>query len=270
MSAKILDARTPAQKIKNELRRAVSGMNVQPSLAIIHSGGDPAGDVYVRGKVKDAAEIGIRCDVISPLDSGGIVQAVINATVGYHGVIIQQPAPYRERWERLLAPSQDVDGLTPYNMGFLAKGDVPVHMPCTPAGIMELLKYYNIEVEGKHVCIVGRSQIVGRPLASLMLNANATVSLCHSKTKNLSELTKISDIVVVAVGKAKFLTADMIKPGAILIDVGINRDEKGKLCGDVDFEGCKEKAAAISPVPNGVGLMTRAMLMRNVVNAARY
>ena len=277
MSATILNGKECADSVINDLKLFIEkcGMGKTPTLVIYRIGNDPASEVYVRNKVKAGARAGIIVNVrefpadvnpdtvIDHLDIDALDENV-------DGMMIQLPLP--EGWDardfiEYIPPSKDVDGLTYYNMGALHE-DLAFHKPCTAKGIMYLLHENGIHLTGKHVVVVGRSEIVGKPAALLALGNNATVTICHSKTKNLAEMTKQADVLIAAVGKEKLITANMVKPGAVVIDVGINRNAEGKLCGDVDFENVKEVASAITPVPGGIGPMTVAMLMMNVVNAA--
>lgn len=244
--------------------------NKQRTLAIVSVGDDPASAVYVRNKIKACEKAGIK---VVHLWHGAncpeyfIVDLIkeLNVSPEVHGILVQLPLPPHIDSKRILSLidwDKDVDGFHPYNMGRLSAGD-PAIVPCTPKGIMQLLSNYDITVEGKHCVIVGRSNIVGKPLAMMMLNENATVTICHSYTKDLPSLTRQADILVAAVGKPRFITADMVKPGAVVIDVGINRVD-GKLCGDVDYDAVAKVASHITPVPGGVGPMTVAALIDNM------
>ena len=244
-------------------------------LAVIIVGSDPASRVYVNNKKAACEKIGIKSlefALPEQTTTGELLALVekLNNDSTVSGILCQLPVPKHIDKDVILnaiSPKKDVDCFHPENVGklFLGKSSF---VPCTPMGIMKLLEYENIEVEGKHCVIIGRSDIVGKPMAILMLQNNATVTVCHSRTKDLPEITKQADILVVAVGRAKFLTADMVKEGAVVIDVGMDRDENGKLCGDVDFENVEKVASAITPVPGGVGPMTITMLMRNTVSTA--
>ena len=268
----VLDCKELAAKLKAEVRHEVDAMAHKPSLLIVKVGHDPASEVYVRGKVKDANECGIMASVVNV--STSVTETALIYIIGknmmgkqFSGCIVQLPLPLHisaYNVSQSVAVSKDADCMHPWNIGDLVLGRQTVP-PCTPAGVMRLLEHYSIPVEGKHCVVVGRSDIVGKPMASMLLNANGTVTVCHSKTPNLSDFTKTADILVVAVGKPKIITADMVKPGSTVIDVGINRLEDGSLCGDVDFEHVKDVAANITPVPKGIGLLTRAMLMKNVL-----
>ena len=239
-------------------------------------GNDPASRVYVNNKEKDCEYIGINSfeyalpkeateeEVLALIDK-------LNNDEKVSGIIVQLPVPKHISEEKIINainPKKDVDAFHPENVGRIMTGSYSF-LPCTPAGVMELLEEYNIEISGKKCVVIGRSNIVGKPMAMLLIHKSGTVTVCHSKTKDLKEVVKDADIVVAAIGKAKFVTADMIKEGAVVIDVGINRAEDGKLCGDVDYENISKKAYAITPVPGGVGPMTRAVLMKNTVTAAK-
>ena len=275
---KIISGKEISLAVKERVAAQVNGMKkdgIEPCLAVILVGDDPASRVYVNNKKKACEFCGIRSlEYLLPTDA---TQEELNSLVeklnndnSVNGILCQLPLPKHLNEKEvlnLIKPEKDVDAFHPENVGHIMIGDYSF-LPCTPAGIMEMLKYENISLDGKHCVIIGRSNIVGKPMAMLMLKENATVTVCHSHTKNLKELVSQADVVVAAVGRAGFVTADMIKDGAVVIDVGINRGEDGKLCGDVDFEAVKEKASLITPVPGGVGPMTIAMLMRNTVEAA--
>ncbi len=248
---------------------------VKPGLAVVIVGDDPASRVYVRNKEKGCAEVGFYSEMHAlPADTTTetLLQKLeeIKADARIHGILVQLPLPEQIDEQAVIAaipPEKDVDAFHPENVGHIMIGDYHF-LPCTPAGIMKMLAYMEIPVEGKECVIVGRSNIVGKPMAMLLLQANGTVTVCHSRTKNLAEVTRRADILVAAVGKARFITADMVKEGAVVIDVGINRLENGKLAGDVDFEAVCEKTEAITPVPGGVGVMTITMLLENTLKAA--
>ena len=257
---------------------ALTAGGCQPRLAVLLVGEDPASATYVRGKARDCAECGIASDVYRlPEDTGEAELlarvAALNSDPAVHGILVQLPLPPHIRETAVLetiAPEKGVDGFTPVNTGRLAAGQMEnCFVPCTPAGCLAMLRAANVPVAGRRAVVLGRSNIVGKPMALLLLRENATVTVCHSRTENLAEVCRQADILVAAVGKAGFVTADMVKPGAAVIDVGINRNAQGKLCGDVDFAAVQPLAGAISPVPGGVGLMTRAMLMENTLLAAR-
>lgn len=250
---------------------------IHPRLAVIIVGNDPASEVYVRNKQKTCAELDILSDHIAlPAETTreellARIDA-LNADVLVHGILVQLPLPaalaaHEDEILSRIDPRKDVDGFHPMNVGHLSIG-VPGLRPCTPAGCIRMLEYAGIPIEGKHAVIIGRSNIVGKPMGMLLLERHATVTLCHSRTENLAEIAREADILVAAVGQPHFVTADMVKPGATVIDVGINRIAPKKLVGDVDFEAVEKVAGAITPVPGGVGLLTVAMLMENVVQAA--
>lgn len=273
--AMLIDGKAISLQIKDELRDKVTFMKSQGkevTLAVIQVGTDPASCVYVNNKKKACEYIGIRSlsyelpesiseeELLSLLDE-------LNEREDVNGILVQLPLPGHLEEEKILNridPGKDVDGFHPMNVGALCIGKKGF-VSCTPAGVIELLKRSNISIEGKKCVVVGRSNIVGKPMALLLLRENATVTIAHSRTKDLQAVTKEADILVVAVGKPKMITADYVKEGAVVIDVGIHRDANNKLCGDVDFEDVVEKCSAITPVPGGVGPMTIAMLMKNVV-----
>lgn len=276
----ILDGKALAAKIKKKLADEIAAKKAEgvrpPCLAVILVGDDPASAIYVRNKKKDCEEIGIRsleflfgADITDDFLVSEIEK--LNSDDEVDGILVQLPLPKGLDEKRVIAaisPDKDVDAFVSSNVGQIMLGD-PTFLPCTPAGVMEMLAEYNVDPTGKECVVVGRSNIVGKPMAMLLLAKNGTVTICHSKTKDLTEVTRRADILVAAVGKAKLITADMIKQGAVVVDVGMNRDENGKLCGDVDFYPVGEKASYISPVPGGVGVMTRAMLMENACTAWR-
>lgn len=279
MSAQIIDGKVLAAQVKAGVAADVANLRekgVQPCLAVILVGENPASQTYVKGKEKDCAECGMESRVIRmPADSTQqqvLAQlAALAADEGIHGILVQLPLPEQIDEQAVIAaipPEKDVDGFTPVNVGRMMIGE-KCFLPCTPAGCMRMLESTGVEVTGKHAVVVGRSNIVGKPAAMLLLAKNATVTICHSKTADLPEVCRGADILVAAVGRAGFITGDMVKKGAVVIDVGINRNAEGKLCGDVDFAAAAEKAGYITPVPGGVGLMTRAMLMVNTVEACR-
>ncbi len=249
---------------------------IKPGLAVIIAGNDSASRVYVNNKKKACEACNIYSEEYALPENtteGELLDLIqkLNERKDISGILVQLPLPKGIDQERVLlsiSPKKDVDAFHPYNVGKIMIGDFDF-LPCTPAGVMELIHLSGIDVCGKKCVVVGRSNIVGKPQAMLLLHENATVTICHSRTKNLKEECLNADILVAAVGKAKFITADMVRPGAVVIDVGMNRDENGKLCGDVDFENVKDKCFAITPVPGGVGPMTIAMLMRNTVKAAQ-
>ena len=275
MSAKILDGKACSEQAL-ELIKANIGSE-WPTLVIYRIGDDPASAVYVRNKVRAAERVGIEA-VVKHYPADAMLRTVLHdlefdaKNTNVDGIMIQLPLP--EGWDATelierIPPEKDVDGLTYMNAGKAFIDDTAWHQPCTAKGIIWLLHENGIHLTGKHVVVVGRSEIVGKPVAMMALANNATVTICHSRTKNLAEMTRQADILIVAVGKAGLITADMVKPGAVVVDVGINRNEEGKLVGDVDFDGVKEVAGWITPVPGGVGPMTVAMLMHNTLYAQR-
>lgn len=276
---KLIDGKAIAAEIRAELKARTQAFEEKYGkkigLAVVLIGNDPASQVYVRNKVKACEEAGIRSfrhdlpEETTQKQAEELVSALAEDE-NVHGILIQLPLPRGLDEKRLLSlipPSKDVDGFLAENIGRLALKEAGT-VACTPLGVMEMLSRSNISVAGKRAVVVGRSNIVGRPMALLLLNADATVTVCHSKTKDLLEECRRADILVAAIGKPKFITPDMVKEGAVVIDVGMDRDENGKLCGDVDFENVKEKASAITPVPGGVGPMTIAMLLKNTCDAA--
>ncbi len=264
------------ETVKTEVADFIEETGVTPALAVVVVGNDPASAVYVRNKHKACLAVGIASHEYALPENTTEEELLklidtLNNNKEIHGILVQLPLPRHISEEKILLsidPKKDVDAFHPMNVGHLVAGNYDF-LPCTPAGVMELLRYYKIEIDGKHCVILGRSNIVGKPMAHLMLEANATVTVCHSHTKNLSEITKQADILVVAIGKAKFVKADMIKPGAVVIDVGINRMADGCLAGDVATEEAEAVASAITPVPGGVGPMTIAVLMKNTLTAAK-
>ncbi len=274
--ANIINGKEISAAIREEIKAGVQRMSVRPGLAVVLVGDDPASAVYVRNKSKACAEVGIYSEVYRlPEETGreqllGLIEQ-LNQSPLIHGILVQLPLPkHLDPEEVIMAidPAKDVDAFHPVNVGKIMIGNYDF-LPCTPAGVMELLHRSGIEVSGKECVVIGRSNIVGKPQAMLLLHENATVTVCHSKTRDLPSVCRRADILVSAVGKAKFVTADMVRNGAVVIDVGMNRDENGKLCGDVDFEPVSEKASYITPVPGGVGPMTITMLLKNTVTAAK-
>ncbi len=277
--AKIINGKEISAFVKNRIKNEVESLKNEGKevcLAVIIVGNDSASQVYVANKEKACAELGIRSLRYS-LDENTTNEQLLelidklNNDNSVNGILCQLPLP-KHLDEKLIInsinPEKDVDAFHPVNVGKIMIGDYDF-LPCTPAGVIEMLKYENIDIEGKECVVLGRSNIVGKPMAMLLLHNNGTVTVCHSRTKELKEVCRRADILVVAIGKAKFVTADMVKPGAVVIDVGMDRDENGKLCGDVDFESVKDMASAITPVPGGVGPMTIAMLMQNTLYAAK-
>ncbi len=274
----IIDGKSLAASVRESLKSEVQKLKkkgITPNLAVILVGEDKASQIYVKNKSKACLEVGINYEEFFLTNDTTMEQLLalidrLNEREDIHGILLQSPMPKHlnidEAFERI-SPKKDVDGFNPVNVGKLCLNQEGF-VSCTPAGIMKMFEKYNIDIEGKSAVVLGRSNIVGKPMSLCLLNKDATVTICHSKTQNLAEITRNADIIVVALGKAKFLTKDMVKEGAIIIDVGINRTENG-LVGDVDFENVKEVASYITPVPGGVGPMTVAMLMSNVVKSAK-
>lgn len=278
--AEIIDGRFVSAEIKTKIKLEVEDFkqkyNITPALAVIVLGDNPASAVYVRNKHRACVEVGIESIEI-PMSATTTEEELLskieelNRDSSVNGILVQLPLPRHISEERVInaiSPEKDVDAFHPENVGRITIGKYSF-LPCTPAGIMSLLDFYNINLDGKRAVVIGRSNIVGKPMALLLLERNATVTVCHSHTENLSQITREADIVVVAIGKAGFLKADMVKPGAVVIDVGINRLADGTLMGDVDFETVSTVASYITPVPGGVGPMTIATLLRNTLSAAR-
>ena len=275
----IIDGKVLAAKLQANLKIKVDALRAKgltPGLVVVLVGEDPASQVYVRNKERRATELGLNSKIIRLAETVSEEELLriieqLNQDEQWHGILVQLPLPKHISEEKVLLaidPDKDVDGFHPMNMGRLWSGN-PVMVPSTPAGIMEMFKDYGVDLAGKRAVVIGRSNIVGKPMAQLLMMANATVTIAHSRTENLSALTKEADILVVAIGQAKFVTADMVKKGAVVIDVGMDRDEEtGKLCGDVDFASVKDVARLITPVPGGVGPMTITMLMEQTVRAA--
>ncbi|HFI0150510.1 TPA: bifunctional methylenetetrahydrofolate dehydrogenase/methenyltetrahydrofolate cyclohydrolase [Streptococcus suis] len=275
---KVIDGKALAGKMQAALAEKTARLKEEkglvPGLVVILVGEDPASQVYVRNKERSALAAGFKSEVvrlpetISEAELLGII-ARYNQDKNWHGILVQLPLPAHINEEKVLLaidPDKDVDGFHPTNMGKFWSGH-PVMIPSTPAGIMEMFKEYEVELEGKSALVIGRSNIVGKPMAQLLLDANATVTIAHSRTKNLPELARQADILVVAIGRGHFVTKDFIKPGAVVIDVGMNRDENGKLIGDVAFDEVAEVASLLTPVPGGVGPMTITMLMEQTYEA---
>lgn len=268
----ILDGKKLRDKIIENLKAKVDTFDEKPTLVVILVGENPASKIYVNNKKKMAEKIGIHSEVINypaNITEAELLDKIeeLNNNKKVTAILVQLPLPKhisKDNVMNKIIPSKDVDGFTPYNFGKLFSGEIPTVYPCTPKGILLLLDEYNIEIEGKHVVIVGRSNIVGKPLSQMMLNKNATVTICHSHTKNLSQITKTADILVSAVGK-NIIEGEMLKTDCVIVDVGIFKDENGKTRGDVDFESASKIASFISPVPGGVGPMTIASLMLNTV-----
>jgi methylenetetrahydrofolate dehydrogenase (NADP+)/methenyltetrahydrofolate cyclohydrolase len=275
----ILEGKAVAAKVLAEVKAGVAALTartgVQPTLAVVLVGEDPASQIYVRNKKRAADEVGIASrDFLFP---AGCSQAELSETIGkingdssVHGILLQLPLPRgldENEAVNAIAPAKDADGLHPVSLGNLLAGK-PSMVPCTPAGCLEILDHYGIALEGAEAVVVGRSRLVGKPLAQLLLARNATVTMCHTRTRDLAGHCRRADILCVAAGKPRFITGDMIKKGAVVIDVGVNRLDTGGLAGDVDFDSASKRARAITPVPGGVGLLTVAMLMKNTLLAA--
>ena len=277
--AEIINGKIVSEKLRAELKDAISKYTSEsghtPGLAVVLVGDNPASQVYVRNKHKACLEVGINSYEINlPEDTSEekLLSVIddLNSDGRVDGILVQLPLPKHINEERVINrinPDKDVDAFSPSNVGKIMIGNY-TFLPCTPAGVMELLKHYNITIEGKNCVVIGRSNIVGKPMALLLLEKNGTVTVCHSKTQNIKDVSRSADIIVVAVGRAGFLKADMVKPGAVVIDVGINRGADGKLCGDVAFNEVEKVASYITPVPGGVGPMTITMLLKNTLSAA--
>jgi methylenetetrahydrofolate dehydrogenase (NADP+)/methenyltetrahydrofolate cyclohydrolase len=278
MAAQVIDGKQLAAEVKAEAAKDVQALRakgVAPCLVVFLVGEDPASAVYVRGKAKDCAECGIDSRVVRlPAETGeeDLLRQIdeANEDAAVHGILVQLPLPKRIDERKVIEaidPAKDVDGFTPINIGRMQVGE-DAFVPCTPAGCLCMIEAAGMDLTGKDAVVVGRSNIVGKPMAMLLIGKNATVTVCHTKTRDMAKKCATADVLVTAAGKAGLVTADFVKPGAVVIDVGMNRGEDGKLCGDVDYGPVSEVAGAITPVPGGVGLMTRAMLMRNTVKAA--
>jgi methylenetetrahydrofolate dehydrogenase (NADP+)/methenyltetrahydrofolate cyclohydrolase len=272
----IMDGNALAEKLRADVKAEVQKSGLNPGLAVVIVGDDQASRVYVNSKKKDCEACGIRSEEFAlPADAGEekLLEIVhtLNKRKDINGILVQLPLPkgYSEQKViQTIAPEKDVDAFHFTNVGRIMNGDY-AFLPCTPAGVMEILDHYNINPQGKHCVVVGRSDIVGKPQAMLLLHRHATVTICHSRTPDLGAMTRQADILVAAVGKVNLITADMVKPGAVVIDVAMNRNAEGKLCGDVDYAGVEPIASYITPVPGGVGPMTRAVLMKNTLIAAK-
>jgi len=278
MAAQILDGKSLAAAVRLAVKESVSRLaqrGIRPGLAVILAGDDPASRVYVRHKTLACEETGVQSRVLTfdrSVSQNQLVETVeaLNADPAIHGILVQLPLPRPIDAARVLAlvsPAKDVDGFHAMNLGALVTG-APGFVPCTPAGVMRLLAHAQVPIAGRHAVVIGRSNIVGKPLALLLLQKDATVTICHSKTRELEKVTRGADILIAAVGRAKLVTGDMVKSGACVIDVGVNRGADGKLAGDVDFDAVKNVAGSITPVPGGVGPMTIAMLLENCLRAA--
>lgn len=279
MSAQLINGKEIAESVRQEISKEVQQLrekNVVPGLAVILVGDNQASQTYVRHKQKACEDLGMHSVLIkkpAELSQEELIQSIaeLNQDDSIHGILVQLPLPGHIQEKAIIeaiSPEKDVDGFHPINIGRMMTGQ-DAFLPCTPYGVMVMLEYIDYDLEGKHVVIVGRSNIVGKPAGQLFLNANATVTYCHSRTKDLAYYTKQADVVVAAVGKRDTITSDHIKEGAIVIDVGMNRNDEGKLCGDVAFDEVKDKASYITPVPKGVGPMTITMLMKNTVKSAQ-
>jgi methylenetetrahydrofolate dehydrogenase (NADP+)/methenyltetrahydrofolate cyclohydrolase len=279
MTAQLIDGKALSLQLRNDVRQGVATLKahgITPGLAVVLVGDNPASEVYVRNKVKACEDTGMhsvlerhpaqmsQADLLARIDA-------LNHDRSIHGILVQLPLPAHIDAQRVIeaiSPAKDVDGFHVASAGALMTG-MPGFWPCTPFGCMKMLESIGYSLQGKHAVVIGRSNIVGKPMALMLLQANATVTICHSGTQNLKALTLQADVIVAAVGKRNVLTADMVKPGAVILDVGMNRNDAGKLCGDVDFEGVREVASHITPVPGGVGPMTITMLMMNTLLAAQ-
>lgn len=279
-TANIINGKEIAAQVRAELKSEIQALKektgVTPGLTVVLVGDNPASVVYVRNKIKACEEVGIRStqhklpETTTHEELLNLIRE-LNAAKDVHGILVQLPLPKQINEEEILeeiSPAKDVDGFHPYNVGRLMIGN-PVLQPCTPYGVMRLIDSTGIDLAGKDAVVVGRSNIVGKPMALMLLKRNATVTICHSRTKDLAERIRKADVLVAAIGRAEFIKGDWVKEGAIVVDVGMNRTPEGRLVGDVDFEGASERASFITPVPGGVGPMTIAMLLKNTVEAAR-
>ncbi|WP_409968230.1 bifunctional methylenetetrahydrofolate dehydrogenase/methenyltetrahydrofolate cyclohydrolase FolD [Bengtsoniella intestinalis] len=272
----ILDGKALAEQTRQRIAQEVTTLSRQPGLAVILVGDDPASRLYVSNKEKDCAQCGFKSfehRMAADTTEAELLALIaeLNTNDDVDGILVQLPLPKHLNEEMVIqsiAPEKDVDAFHPYNVGRMSQGK-PVFLPCTPAGVMAILKAYDIDVAGKDCVVIGRSNIVGKPMGMLLTQANGTVTICHSRTPNLAEYTKRADILVAAVGREGLVRADMVKEGAVVIDVAMNRNAAGKFCGDVDFEAVKAVASHITPVPGGVGPMTRALLLENILTAAK-
>jgi methylenetetrahydrofolate dehydrogenase (NADP+) / methenyltetrahydrofolate cyclohydrolase len=278
MTAQLIDGNALAKEIRNEVASRVAELkarNIQPHLAILLVGDDPASQVYTKHKVNDSEQTGLKATLERYPDDMSESELLLrihalNVDPQVHGILVQLPLPRHMNSHKVIetiSPAKDVDGFHVSSAGALMVGQ-PGFWPCTPYGCMKMLESIGFDLRGKNAVVIGRSNIVGKPMAMMLLAKDATVTICHSRTRDLASFTRHADVVVAAVGKRNVLTADMVKPGAVVIDVGMNRNDEGKLCGDVEFEGVKEVAGWITPVPGGVGPMTRAMLLVNTIEAA--
>ena len=270
----LIDGKQLAKKIRKSLKEKVDREQIKPKLVVIWCGNNEASRVYVRIKSKACEEVGVKFEEYHLGENISETELIdfiykLNNEESINGILVQYPIPKQISLQKIanaIDKNKDVDGFNPYNIGLL-DSNCPVFTPCTPLGIMKMFEEYKIDLTGKKVVIIGRSNVVGKPMAECMLNANATVTICHSKTKNLKEELLKADVIISSAGKRNIVTADMVREGTVVIDVGTNRDENGKLCGDVDFENVKKKASYITPNPGGVGPMTVAMLLNNVIKA---
>lgn len=271
-----IDGKALAAQVKAQVREEAAQLPRRPGLAVILVGEDPASKVYVNGKEKDCGECGIvsfphKLPADTTQETLLALIRELNADPAVDGILCQLPLPGQLDEDAVInaiVPDKDVDCFHPFNVGRMSIGQ-PAFLPCTPAGVMEMLRAYDVPIRGKRCVVLGRSNIVGKPMAMLLTQADGTVTVCHSRTEDLAEITRQADILVSAIGRAGFVTADMVKDGAAVIDVAMNRDKDGRLCGDVDFAAVEAKASYITPVPGGVGPMTRALLMRNILTAAK-
>ena len=279
MAAQIIDGKQISEKIREDLRVQILDLQakgVTPGLAVVLVGDDPASQVYVRNKARSCEQLGMYSEVhrlAADTTQAQLLELIdqLNQQANIHGILVQLPLPSHISEKPVIeaiSVNKDVDGFHPQNVGRLVIGE-DCYLPCTPAGVIELLKHSNVSIAGKHAVVVGRSNIVGKPVSFLLLQEHATVTICHSKTSNLTEVIRSADIVVAAVGRAQMITSKHVRPGAVVIDVGINRLADGRLVGDVDFDDVEKIASAITPVPGGVGPMTITMLLKNTVEAAR-
>ncbi|MFX0559270.1 bifunctional methylenetetrahydrofolate dehydrogenase/methenyltetrahydrofolate cyclohydrolase FolD [Tepidibacillus infernus] len=279
MSAQIISGKEVAKSIREELKLEVETLKEQgitPGLSVILVGNDPASHSYVKGKAKGCEEVGIKSEVIyleETISQETLLAEIerLNLDSNVHGILVQLPLPKHIEEDAIINaidPKKDVDGFHPINVGKMMIGE-DAYLPCTPHGIIELIKRTGTEIKGKHAVVIGRSNIVGKPVSILLLKEHATVTIAHSRTQNLKEITRQADILVVAIGKPQIITKDFVSPGTLVIDVGVNRLETGKLVGDVDFEGVSNVASYITPVPGGVGPMTITMLLKNTIEAAK-
>lgn len=277
--AEIIDGKELAKKVRKDLKKEVEALKakgINPKLAVIMVGNDPGSTVYVRNKSKACEKVGIEFEEFlfdEKTEESELLELIdkLNDDDSIHGILLQCPVPKHidvNKAFRRISPNKDVDGFNPINVGNLTIGE-DAFISCTPYGVVKMFEEYNIETEGKRAVILGRSNIVGKPMIQCMLNKNSTVTVCHSRTQNIGEVVKEADIVIAAIGKPNFVKADMVKDGAVVIDVGINRLDDGTITGDVDYDAVSQKASYITPVPGGVGPMTIAMLLNNVVKAAK-